>query len=196
MRHAELTEELSEQIISFALGAPDRPAAKQFEEHLGNCPLCRQQLDEMRSTMALLAYGLPTASPSAEVKTRLLERVQASSKSVGTPKTIDFEAVDWQPSEFSGTSFHFLRQDESTGTLAALVKIEPGCSYPAHLHPGGEDCLVLKGAFRDRRGKYCAGDFIHYEPGSEHHDIQALDEGECILFVIAHGGLEMLPTQV
>ena len=53
---------------------------------------------------------------------------------------------------------------------------------------------MLQGGFRDRRGEYRAGDFIYYEPGSEHHDIQALEGDECVLLLVAHGGMELLPS--
>ncbi len=104
---------------------------------------------------------------------------------------IDLTSLDWQPDpEHPGTSFYTLRHDKATGTLVALVKMDPRCSFPDHGHRGGEDCLVLQGAFRDGRGEYHAGDFVYYEPGSEHHDLQSLDEG-CICMVVAHGGVEL-----
>jgi hypothetical protein len=37
---------------------------------------------------------------------------------------------------------------------------------------------------------------VYYEPGSIHYDFQALEGETCILFVVAHGGLELLPTGI
>jgi anti-sigma factor ChrR (cupin superfamily) len=162
--------------------------------------LIDEELLETQSTLALLAYTAPSVSPPAHLKARLFERVQASSAVVAEPARarlmMDFSLLDWQPLEDPGVSVHWLRRDEATGTFTALVKIQPGCPATAHLHPGGEDCLVLHGGFRDRRGEYRAGDFVYYEPGSAHHDFKALEGDECILLVVAHGGLEPLPAEV
>jgi anti-sigma factor ChrR (cupin superfamily) len=106
----------------------------------------------------------------------------------------ELAALTWEPSAYPGVDFHALRQDAATGTITAFVKIQPGSRYPLHRHRGGEDCLVLRGGFQDGRGEYHAGDFVYYEPGSLHHDFQALAGEECWLFVVAHGGLEILST--
>ncbi len=104
---------------------------------------------------------------------------------------VDLTSLDWQPDEeYPGASFYVLRHEEETGTLVTLVKMEPNCPFPDHRHTGGEDCWVLQGSFRDRRGEYRAGDFVYYEAGSEHRELQSLDQG-CILFVVAHGGIEL-----
>lgn len=67
--------------------------------------------------------------------------------------------------------------------------ISPGATYPDHMHPGGEDCLVLQGGFRDGRGEYRVLDYVYYEPGAIQTDFQALEGDECILLLIAPGGI-------
>lgn len=200
MEHKELTDELSEQIALYAMDALDEAFAKKLETHLtAGCPICRQELAAIRSTLALLPYSLPSVSPALHLKARLFERVRASSAAVSEPVhalfVMDFSSLSWQPSGYPGVSFHVLRHDQATGTITTLVKFQPGCTYPAHRHLGGEDCLILQGGFRDRRGEYRAGAYVYYEPGSVHYDLQALEGNECILFVVAHGGIELLPSE-
>ena len=82
------------------------------------------------------------------------------------------------------------------GSGAVYYKILPGYPTPAHRHRGAEDCLVLQGGFRDARGEYRAGDLVYYEPGSVHEDFRALEDEDCILFVVyQQGGIEVLPVE-
>jgi anti-sigma factor ChrR (cupin superfamily) len=201
MEHQKLTDEISEELTLYALGALDEVSSEKWETHLAmGCPVCRQELTEIQSTLAWLAYSVPVASPPAHSKARLFERIRASwapaAETRRVHQVIDFSSLDWQPSECPGVSFHRLRYDEKTGTIITLVKFQPRSTYPAHRHPGGEDCLILQGAFRDRRGEYRLGDYVYYEPGSVHHDLEALDGDEGILFVVAHGGIEVLPSDL
>jgi anti-sigma factor ChrR (cupin superfamily) len=198
MPHQTLTKDLSEHITLYALSALDAAAAREFAAHVDECAVCRQELEAVQSTVGVLGYGAPVVSPAPGLKARLFECIRTRPvpevQPVSAHAAPHFASLVWELSDSAGVSFHWLRRDAVTGTAAAFVKIQPGCKYADHRHPGGEDCIVLQGGFRDRRGTYYAGDFVYYEPGSIHHDFQALDDEECILFVIAHGGLELLPS--
>jgi anti-sigma factor ChrR (cupin superfamily) len=119
----------------------------------------------------------------------------AGSQTAFVLPALDVASLEWEASDCPGVSFHWLRRDAETGTATAFIKVLPGYGYADHLHRGGEDCLVLQGSFRDRRGEYQAGDFVYYEPESVHHDLQALGNEACILFVVAHGGVKLLPSE-
>lgn len=198
MAHTALTQELREQIVLYALGELDEAVTREFSTHLSGCTTCTQELQVVQTTLGMVGYGTAAVSPPPNLKARLLERMQAAASTRSQPllarKMLNFAALAWEPADYPGVSFHWLRQDQATGTAAALVKIHPGCRYGDHLHRGGEDCLVLQGGFRDQEGEYHAGDFVYYAPGSIHHAFEALEGAECILFVVAHGGLELLPT--
>ena len=198
MVHTELTEDLHDQIIGYAMHTLDQVVAQEVALHLQQCALCQQELMAMQATLGVLPYSVPPVLPPPSLKARLFERIHSLAPPHPQPAlaraVMDFTTIAWEPSDYPGVSFHWLRQDEATGTATALVKIQPGCRYGDHLHRGGEDCLVLQGGFRDRWGEYHAGDFVYYEPGSVHHDFQALEDETCMLFVVAHGGLELLPT--
>jgi anti-sigma factor ChrR (cupin superfamily) len=200
MEHKAWTDEMSEQLALYALGALDGAAAEAGQTQLSSSDsIYQKELAEIQSVMALLAYSAPPVAPPPSLKARLLERVQAASTTVTKPihahQLIDFSSLAWAPSEYPGVSFHVLRQDQATGTMTTLVKFQPGSTYPAHRHPEGEDCLVLQGGFRDGRGQYRAGDFVYYEPGSVHSDFEALAGDECVLLVVAHGGIQLLPSE-
>ena len=198
MSDAHMPDKFTDQISLHALDALDEASTGEMRLHLDDCPDCQRELDAARATVALLALDSPVATPAPETKDRLLERVRESSisrerESVSTalPALIDLTSLDWQPDEeHLGASYFMLRRDETTGTFITLVKMDPNCVFPDHDHPGGEDCRVLQGAFRDGRGEYHAGDYIYYEPGSKHRELQALATG-CICLVVAHGGVEL-----
>jgi hypothetical protein len=86
MKHTELTDELSEQLTLYALGALEGVLPEEWETHLATgCRVCQQELVEIRSTLAWLAYNVPLISPPAHLKARLFERVRASSATLDEP---------------------------------------------------------------------------------------------------------------
>jgi len=201
MEHQEQAEERSADLALYALGVLETKEAQAITACLtADGTPSATELQVIERVVGLLGYSAPTTSPPPTLKVKLLDRIQAEvvaearTRLVGSAMNV--ASLTWEPSEYLGVSFHWLRQDEVTGTITAFAKIAPGCLYAAHRHPGGEDCLVLRGGFRDRRGEYHAGDFVYYEPGSIHYDFQALEGEECIVFVVAHGGLELLPPGV
>ena len=86
---------------------------------------------------------------------------------------------------------NILRRDEKTGDATVLIRMEPGCGYPAHRHVGLEEVLILQGGYRDSRGDHRAGDYILNDAASAHAPI-ALDGEDCIMLAVAHGGIELL----
>lgn len=194
------TEERSADIALYALGVLGPEEAQAIAERLNASGTPdAAELQVVERVVGLLGYSIPAASSPSGLKAKLLERVQTEAATEARPTLVrsatDFASLVWEPSGYPGVSLHWLRQDEATGTCTAFVKIAPGRSYVAHRHRGGEECLVLQGSFRDRWGEYRAGDFVYYPAGSIHYDFQALEDEECVLFVVAHGGLELLPAE-
>jgi anti-sigma factor ChrR (cupin superfamily) len=48
--------------------------------------------------------------------------------------------------------------------LTTSVRFAPGSIFPADVHHGGEELLVLKGTFSDDRGDYPAGTYVRNPP--------------------------------
>jgi anti-sigma factor ChrR (cupin superfamily) len=104
----------------------------------------------------------------------------------------DPTAVDWPVSRRPGLSVKVLWRDEENGDAAVLIRMEPGCRYPRHLHVRDEEVFVLQSGFRDERGEYATGTFIRFPAGSIHAPVAFDGPLPCILFAIAHGGIEVL----
>jgi anti-sigma factor ChrR (cupin superfamily) len=62
----------------------------------------------------------------------------------------------------------------------SLVRYDPGVGFPEHVHPGGEEILVLTGAFEDEHGAYPAGTYVR-NPMDFRHQLRC-PQG-CTLFV-------------
>ena len=82
-------------------------------------------------------------------------------------------------------------RSESSGDSVVLIRMDPGCGYPAHRHAGEERVLVLHGGYRDEGGRYLTGSRQVNPPGS-FHSPAALDGGEsCVLLAAIEGGVDL-----
>ena len=50
----------------------------------------------------------------------------------------------------------------------SLVRYEPNSTFSPHVHSGGEEFLVLDGAFADEHGSYPAGSYVRNPIGTSH----------------------------
>jgi len=67
-----------------------------------------------------------------------------------------------------------------SGRATSIVRYAAGSSFKAHMHPLGEEILVLQGTFADEHGSYPAGTWLKNPPGSQH--APSSPDG-CLLFV-------------
>ena len=88
--------------------------------------------------------------------------------------------AEWRPSRVPGVSVKALRNDMETGASSALVRFDPGASFPAHDHPAGEEVFVLEGDVRIGRHRLTAGDYLYTPPDRKH---AASSEGGCVFLV-------------
>lgn len=90
--------------------------------------------------------------------------------------------MEWQASP-SGSVWrkrlHLVGGAES-GQVTSIVRYEPGATFPAHDHPGGEEIIVLEGTFSDEHGEWPAGTYLLNPEGFRHAPFSR--EG-CLLFV-------------
>jgi anti-sigma factor ChrR (cupin superfamily) len=82
------------------------------------------------------------------------------------PVRIDTTQTAWYPGLVPGLSVMPLHEHEGVST--ALVKWAPDTRFNAHVHPGGEEILVVEGVFRDEEGDYPAGTWLRNPRWSRH----------------------------
>jgi quercetin dioxygenase-like cupin family protein len=98
-----------------------------------------------------------------------------------TPVTVHAGALDWVASPAAGVDRKMLyRRGDEVARATSLVRYAPGSAFPAHVHSGGEEILVLDGTFQDEHGDYPAGSYFRNPPGTSHSPAAA--DG-CTIFV-------------
>ncbi len=109
---------------------------------------------------------------------------------------LDLSQIHWRATRQEGVHLHFLRRDAETGDSTVLIRMEPGCSYPAHRRRGVEEVFILQGGYADSRGAHRAGDYVVNDAGSSHHPKALEDPREdCAMLAFAHGGIELLNAE-
>ena len=106
------------------------------------------------------------------------------------------DMTEWQPLQepgITGVYVKVLRFDEDTRRAPTfLLKFDPGATYPAHIHPGGEEIFVLEGDIRLGKDHLLAGDYLYTAP----HNIHAVhSKGGCIVYVDVPQAVVILPIR-
>lgn len=76
---------------------------------------------------------------------------------------------------------------EADGVNTALVRWAPNTNFNRHVHPGGEEILVLDGVFYDEHGRYPAGSWLR-NPCYSAHTPYTKAEGALIYVKTGHIG--------
>jgi len=69
---------VSDLLPAYALGSLDADEASHVEEHLLSCWICRNESNAFQTVAEQLSLATPAASPSPDLKDRLLQRVQTA----------------------------------------------------------------------------------------------------------------------
>ncbi len=101
--------------------------------------------------------------------------------------------IEWKPlgePGVTGVWVKVLRFDaEARRAPTIMLKFDPGASYPAHNHPGGEEIFVLEGDIRLGKDHLHAGDYIYTAPNNRH---AVVSETGCIVLVNVPQQVEIL----
>lgn len=85
------------------------------------------------------------------------------------PADVDGLSLPWDPSPAAGVSRKRIeRNGDEVARLTSIVRYDPGCSFPAHTHGGGEEYLVLQGTFSDETGDHPKGTYVRNGVGTAH----------------------------
>ncbi|MDQ2982384.1 MAG: anti-sigma factor [Actinomycetota bacterium] len=68
----------------YALDALEEESARAFEEHLGMCPQCRDEVASFRETAAALAYAAESPPPPAGLGARIVDAARAERPNVAS----------------------------------------------------------------------------------------------------------------
>lgn len=192
--HESWTDDLRAEAEAFVAGTLNEERHAAFATHLGDCPLCRPEVDELEAVVAGLALAVPEAEPSdalwERVQTEVANEVQtwrgwAADDPTAGPMGLFLARGNeraWEPTGVVGIEAQRLFLDPAADRVTMLVRMAPGTSYPAHVHGGPEECYVLEGDLSvGDELEMRAGDYQRAEAGST-HPVQST-RGGCLLLL-------------
>ena len=178
--------DLEELAALDAAGALTPEERRAFESALPAAPAeIRAEVAAYRDAAAAIAEASSAdASPSPDVRSRLLSRITAS----GQPMPEGFSIRrgtddDWLPHPVRGIRMKVLAVNRDRGYAALLLDVEPGTRFPAHHHAGAEECYVISGSVFSSDRRLSAGDFLHADANTEHGELWT-EEGCRVLLVV------------
>ncbi len=136
---------------------------------------------DSESVVALASAVAPaelSTTERASMRERILGRIKAAPPS-GTI-TLRAREGNWVAIA-QGVTRKMLRQDQVSGRMSYLIRMEPGTTVPNHGHAQVEECLVLEGDVLVGEQQMGAGDWHIALPGSIHHDFRT--RSGCLLFI-------------
>jgi anti-sigma-K factor RskA len=71
-------EHVFDLLPAYAIGSLDADEVRRVEEHLSSCWICRDESNSFRTVVEQLSFAAPLATPSPDLKERLMQRVQTT----------------------------------------------------------------------------------------------------------------------
>jgi len=163
MKHQHPTDEVLELAAGYALGTLDPEQAASFESHLAEgCGVCDREVRTFAAVAGHLGYAALAEAPRAEVRNRLLARIQVlpRGEAVQPGWTIVRSAEgEWQGAGIEGLFVKPLFLDAAGQMQTLLGRMAAGVRYPSHRHVGTEQLYVLEGEITVEGRVLRAGDF-------------------------------------
>src|SRR5207253_1569485 len=78
----------------------------------------------------------------------------------------DLNSIDWRPARYPGIFVNVLRRDEQSHDATVLIRMQPGCRYPAHRHVGMDEVFILQGGYHDQQSERRSGEYTLKAAGS------------------------------
>lgn len=194
-------DEFDDLLLDYVFGRLPASGRARLEEQLAKSPTLRAELESLESTVAALGDAPFTAPSLLGRLTHHLagpERLFHLAADVASLFDVSLEVAQRLLAEaVRGEGFEeglapgvLVKPVEAgasrLGAFTALVKVEPGSTYPWHAHGGEEKVLVLEGGYRDSAGaEVWRGELDVREAGTE-HSFTALEGPPCICAAVSY----------
>lgn len=123
-------------------------------------------------------------APYSDQGCTLFVRLRQYSGSDRKQIRIDTNSTEWHPGIMQGLSVLPLYSQTNYPENIALVRWQPETYFHEHVHPGGEEILVLEGTFEDEHGEYPQGTWIRGPHMSKH---KPFSKQGCLIYVRVGG---------
>ncbi len=196
----------TELLVGLACGEADFALRTVLEAHLSLSPASRREFGELCAAGGAMLEHLPPERGSSlkrvwdQVQAKLAETHSSPRNfpaSVPLPDSARAELpgikkpLRWLGVGLAGGRIAVLGQDPSRQITLAVAHMPGGRVFPRHIHDGFEHAVVLAGGYEDERGAFKVGDFVVYEPGSEHGP-HTLDGDDCWILFRLEGRVRFL----
>ncbi|MBN8248789.1 MAG: cupin domain-containing protein, partial [Verrucomicrobia bacterium] len=78
---------------------------------------------------------------------------------------------EWSRGLHPGMRFQVLASSLRRNYMMLYIELDPGAGIPSHDHHGDEEIYVVSGDLVTEGRLLKAGDFVHADGGSHHHDL-------------------------
>lgn len=155
-----------ESTSAYALRAVPAGEVAAAEAHIATCNECQRELDRLRTVIDLFAaWPCDLLSPPHSLRERLAERIAGDSGARPlVPSLPEWFEPTWEKVA-PGIECKLLATDEELHRVSMLVRLEPGASYPPHIHAGVEELHLLDGELWIDERKLFPGDYNYGAPG-------------------------------
>ena len=194
-------------IIDYANGALSKPLEVLMETHMAMNPDSARAFRMMMQIGGALLEDEEPVSMSEGSWDKILADISSAEPETSPADNDNRAAVsdflprpiaDYVPSLDCKTSWKRLSRGLSEHVIdfgtdigkASIYRIDPGVAVPSHSHQGSEVTLVLAGGFTDETGNFGPGDIAVQQNGAVHKPV-ADDDGECIVFAVNEGGIQL-----
>lgn len=177
---------LQELAAAHALGALDRTEAAQLEALADSDPDIRIEVDAFFAVTAALMRPVTPVTAPAGARDQILARIRATPQQrpggtvapTAAPDLAGFRFLRpaegaWTEGLHPGVRFQVLASNIRRNYMMVYLELDPGAVYPAHDHSGTEELFVVRGDLVTEGRRMLAGDFLHSEPGTHHHDLMS-----------------------
>jgi anti-sigma factor ChrR (cupin superfamily) len=191
--------DMHELAAPYSLGALDGSERIAFEEHLGQgCDTCAEDVRSFAKIANLVGQPVP-ATPSQQLRERLLTRISRSPRIPGILLEQDglliarSDELSWQCMA-PGIFYKPLHEDTARNYNTSLVRMEAGARYPGHHHAAIEELFMLSGDLHMKDLVMRAGDYCRGESGSIHGD--TFSDSGCLFLMMASQENQIIGNRV
>jgi len=187
VKHQRPTDKVLELAALYALGILDPEDAASFESHLAEgCGVCDSEVTAFAAVAGHLGYATLAEAPRAEVRNRLLARIQVQLGAEAAQSewtVVGSTEGEWEAAGLEGLFIKQLFVDPVEQRQTILGRMTAGVHYPSHRHAGTEELYVLDGDLTVGGEALQAGDYCAATAGSIHTGVSTV--GGCAFLLTA-----------
>ena len=182
-------------VLAYAAGTLGEALGVAAACHISMCPDCRGAVRKAEALGGEILDGLQVSEVSGACRTATLARLEdpvtrrpAAARGELPPPLgrllggRGFAQLRWRK-KAPGVAVYELPLSKNARGSLKLISIAPGLSMLEHGHGGGELTLVLKGAFKDKLGRFARGDIADLDQDTEHCPV--IEAGETCICLFA-----------